>query len=295
MSASEYRGTVATVRRALERSFVEEDPRDAAWRGKVGPERISVRVDVVDDPTGGNQPMVVSTAEVLPIPRLTGPLARAILLEHDGFPIGRLRQAKGSLVAEEAILGGATLHQDEISVAVWTVGWLAGSMGERIHLRIGDLEPGPLEQPEVDVRRGAEERVAAVRERVERILVERGFVDDPDWGLHGASGSSRVFVSVQHHLERSTAIGVACPVLLDIDLSDELALDAMAIADATAIGRFAYTEARRELWFEHTILGDDLQEVELLRACEAVAEVADREDERLATAYGGRRYLDLAL
>jgi hypothetical protein len=295
MSASEYRGTVATVRRALERTFVEEDPRDAAWRGKVGPERISVRVDVVDDPNGGSQPMVVSTAEVLPIPRLTGPLARAILLEHDGFPIGRLRQAKGALVAEEAILGGATLHQDEISVAVWTVGWLAGSMGERIHLRIGDLEPGPLEQPEVDVRRGAEERVAAVRERVERVLSERGFVDDPDWGLHGASGSSRVFVSVQHHLERSTAVGVACPVLIDVDLSDELALDAMAIADDTAIGRFAYTEARRELWFEHTILGDDLQEVELLRACEAVAEVADRQDERLATTYGGRRYLDLAL
>ena len=88
---------------------------------------------------------------------------------------------------------------------------------------------------------------------------------------------------------------MACPVLIDVDLTDELALAAMAIADETAIGRFAYTEARRELWFEHTILGDDLQEVELLRACDAVAEVADREDDRLAAEFGGRRYLDLAL
>jgi hypothetical protein len=295
MSENEYRGTVATVRRALERTFVEEDPRDAAWRGVVGPERVSVRVDVIDDPEGGHAPMVVCSAEILPIPRLTGPLARAILLEHDGFPIGRLRQLRGALIAEEAILGGATLHQDEISVAVWTVGWLAGSMGERIHLRIGEIEPGLLQQPEVDVRRGAEERVAAVRERVERILLERDFVDDPDWGLHGASGSSRVFVSIQHHLERSTAIGVACPVLIDVELTDELALAAMEIADRTTIGRFAYTAARRELWFEHTILGDDMQEVELLRACEAVAEVADREDDRLATSFGGRRYADLAL
>ena len=33
MTEEQFPGTVASVRRALERAFVEEDPRDAAWRG----------------------------------------------------------------------------------------------------------------------------------------------------------------------------------------------------------------------------------------------------------------------
>ena len=46
MTEEQFPGTVASVRRALERAFVEEDPRDAAWRGRVGNARMSVRVDV---------------------------------------------------------------------------------------------------------------------------------------------------------------------------------------------------------------------------------------------------------
>jgi hypothetical protein len=87
---------------------------------------------------------------------------------------------------------------------------------------------------------------------------------------------------------------IAAPVLIDVDLSDDLALEACAIAAESTVGRFAYTEARRELWFEHAILGDDLQEVELMHAVRTVAETADAIDERLAAAHGGRRYHDLA-
>jgi hypothetical protein len=294
MSEQEFPGTVASVRRALERTFVEEDPRDAAWRGRVGNARMSVRVDVAADPEDPTQAMVVATSEVLPVPKFTGPLAAAVLLEHDGFVLGRLRHNGSALVAEQSILGGHTLAQEEVTVAVWTVGWLSANEGARLHMRVGGMDPGEPRTPDVDVRRGAEERVAVVRERAARWLEGHGFVDDPVWGLHGEAGSTRVFVSAMHHLERSSVLVIAAPVLIDVDLTDELALAACAIADETTVGRFAYTDARRELWFEHAILADDLQEVEVMHAVRAVAETADAVDEKLAAAHGGRRYLDLA-
>ena len=294
MTEEQFPGTVASVRRALERAFVEEDPRDAAWRGRVGNARMSVRVDVAPDPADAAQAMVVASSEVLPVPKFTGPLAAAVLLEHDGFVLGRLRHDGSALVAEQTILGGHTLSQEETTVAVWTVGWLSANEGARLHMRVGGMDPGEPRVPDVDVRRGADERVSVVRERAGRWLEAQGFVDDPVWGLHGAAGSTRVFVSAMHHLERSSVLVVAAPVLVDVDLSDELALAACAIAAEGTVGRFAYTEPRRELWFEHAILGDDLQEVELLHAVRTVAETADAVDERLAAAHGGRRYLDLA-
>ena len=64
MSEQDFPGTVASVRRALERTFVEEDPRDAAWRGRVGNARMSVRVDVAADPEDSAQAMVVAASEV---------------------------------------------------------------------------------------------------------------------------------------------------------------------------------------------------------------------------------------
>ena len=294
MSTPAFPGTVATVRRALERTFVEEDPRDAAWRGRVGTGRVSVRVDVRADPVDPAQPIVVTTAEVLPVPRLNGPLAQAMLLEHDGFVLGRLRQSGSALIAEQTILGGHTLHQDEMTASVWTVGWLAGNEAGRLQLRVAGIDPGEPREPDFEVRRGSEERVAVVRERTARHLASHAFIDDPVWGLHGPSGSTRVFVSVMHHLERSTAIIVAAPVVVDVDLTDQLALAACTIAGDAPVGRFAYTAERRELWFEQAILGDDLQEVELLHAVGVVAKTADAIDEQLVAAHGGRRYLDLA-
>lgn len=72
MTEEQFPGTVASVRRALERAFVEEDPRDAAWRGRVGNARMSVRVDVAPDPADAAQAMVVASSEVLPVPKFTG-------------------------------------------------------------------------------------------------------------------------------------------------------------------------------------------------------------------------------
>lgn len=113
------------------------------------------------------------------------------------------------------------------------------------------------------------------------------------WGFHGGFGSTRVFVTVRHTLETSTAVLVSSPVLIGLDLTDALALDVHAIAASHPLGRFAYSDDRAELWCEHAILGDDLDPEELEAAVDAVAAIADGQDERLQAAYGGRRYADL--
>jgi len=53
-------------------------------------------------------------------------------------------------------------------------------------------------------------------------------------------------------------------------------------------------QQRRELWLEHTLLGDALDPEELQLAVDTVARIADGEDDALGAAFGGLRYADLS-
>ena len=101
-----------------------------------------------------------------------------------------------------------------------------------------------------------------------------------------------MFVSVRHVLETTTVVLIASPVLSGVTLTDELALDVAAIIAGRPFGRFAFSADRRELWAEHAV-ADDLDPEELTAAIDAVAALADGEDERLQAAHGGQRYADL--
>ncbi len=154
---------------------------------------------------------------------------------------------------------------------------------------------GPPPDPHAAERRDSLEAVERAERWVARLLQDHygGFEHDPDWGYHGPFGSARVFVSVSHYLEDSTAVRVASPVLVDVDLTDALALDAYRLYAERLAGRFAYLPERRELWLEQAVLGDALDAEELTAAVDAVAALADGEDDRLQAAHGGKRYQDL--
>ncbi len=288
-----FNATVASVRRALERTFHGVDTEEGVWRGHAGPTRAEVLVDVVPYEAGAG---VHVWAPVLPSAELTPALARALLVENEPLVFGRLRHADGRVVVEQLLLGGHTLHVDEVRVAVWAMGWAAGTFGPRLEQHLTGATTGAsLPAVEVAPRRGAAERIASTEERVERFLRERygGFERDEQWGYHGGFGSARVFCSVSHYLEVSTAVLVASPVLSSVALDDALALDAYRAMAARPLARLAWVEARSELWAEHAVLGDDLDPRELEAAIDAVAELADGEDDRLQAAHGGRRYADL--
>ena len=102
-----------------------------------------------------------------------------------------------------------------------------------------------------------------------------------------------MFVDVLPVLDDSTAVRASAPVLSDVDLSDGLAVKVVELTAQTPFGAFAHLDGRRELWFQHAILGDDLDRVELEAAIGIVADIADGWDDRLAEEFGGLRYADL--
>jgi hypothetical protein len=292
-----YAGTVAVVRRALDRRFTNDAPADDAWRGRVGPGEVPVTADVVELP-GSAIPLVRLTAPVLSHP-FDGPLAHAFALEQGELSLGRLEHDGASVVAAATLLGGPTLDVEEAVTAAYAIASSAagevGRLGARLDGRDPAEVPHPFEDAHIHVPRDAAERLARAEGYVERLLTSAfgGFEKDPAWGYNGPFGSARVFVDVSPFLGESTVVRVASPMLSDVELTEALALRALEIAGGVPFGRFSYLPERRELWFEHTLLGDALDPDELRLAVSSVARVADGEDDALAAAFGGKRYADL--
>ena len=282
------------VRRSLANSFQGSQPGDHAWRGDVGIGDVEVTVDVRTAEDG--RPYVDVTAPVVPVGDLDGQLARILVIENVELVLGRFAVSGGAVRVEHAILAGATMAAVEVQSSVWTVGWAAHAFAPRLEALLRNATPTPpAPRTPASMRRDAAEHVAMTDRRVKRFLDERfgGFDHDENWGYHGGFGSARVFVDVLPVLEESTAVRASSPVLSDVDLSDELALELMRLSAERPFGTYSYQPGRREVWFEHAILGDDLDRVELETAIEVVAETADGQDDMLAERFGGRRYADL--
>jgi hypothetical protein len=275
------------VRRALARSFNGGEAPDHAWRGDVGVGDAVVTVDVRTAEDG--RPYVQVSAPVVEGEHLDGRLARLLVM-------GRFAHGGAGVRVEHAILAGVTMAAVEVQASVWTIGWAAGAFAPRLNALLREATPPPpAPQTPAALRRDAAEHVTITDRRIKRFLDERfgGFDHDPAWGYHGGFGSARVFVDVLPVLEDSTAVRASSPVLSDVELSDELALELLRLASERPFGSYSYVPSRREVWFQHAILGDDLDRVELESAIEVVADTADGEDDALAQRFGGRRYADL--
>jgi hypothetical protein len=282
------------VRRALVRSFTSVDPAGHAWRGTVGVGDSVVAVDVLE--LADDNPYVRAECDVLAAGPLDGRLARMLVIENGELVLGRFAWADGMIRIEHAILAGTTMAAVEVQASVWTVGWAASAFAPRMRALLAEATPPPP-APETPAGRlrDAADHVTLTTGRVERTLGNHygTFAHHPDWGFHGGFGSARVFVDVLPVLDDSTAVRASSPVLSDVDLTDDLARRLMELGAAQPFGGFLYMPSRREVWFQHAILGDDLDERELAGAIDVVAAVADGTDDRLVAEFGGRRYADL--
>jgi hypothetical protein len=282
------------VRHALARTFTGVDPQGHAWRGTTGVGATLVTVDV--EHGDGDQVLVHVWAPAIDVGQLDARLARLVVCENAELVLGRFRHGNGAILVEHTILAGTTMDPVEVQSSVWTVGWAAASWAPRLHALLSDAVPvPPAPQTPAARLRDAADHVEMTTRRVRRHLEEHhgGFQHHPDWGFHGAFGSARVFVDVLPVLDDSTAVRASAPVLSDVELGDGLALRAAELTAGTRFGAFTHLPERRELWFQHAILGDDLDEVELDAAIGIVAEVADGCDDTLAAEFGGKRYADL--
>ena len=282
------------VRHALARTFTGVDPQGHAWRGTTGTGDSVVTVDV--EATANDIVHVHVWAPAVSTGPLTAPVARVLAGENGELVLGRFAHRGEELVVDHTILAGTTKDPVEVQSSVWAVGWAASAYVPRLRALLTEAVPvPPAPQTPAARLRDAGDHVEMTTRRVRRYLEEKhgGFEHDPDWGFHGAFGSARVFVDVLPVLDDSTAVRASAPVLSDIDLSDGLALRVAEIAAETPFGAFAHLGGRRELWFQHAILGDDLDIVELEEAIDIVSGIADGWDDRLAGEFGGLRYADL--
>jgi hypothetical protein len=282
------------VRHALARSFTGIEHEGHAWRGTTGVGESVVTVDV--EATDAGDMHVHVWAPAIETGPLDARVARVLTCENGELVLGRMRHRDNGVVVEHTILAGTTMDAVEVQSSVWAVGWAAAAYAPRLRALLTDAVPvPPPPQTPAGRLRDAADHVEMTTRRVKRYLDERygGFQHHPDWGFHGAFGSARVFVDVLPVLDDSTAVRASAPVLSNIDLSDGLAVKVVELTAQTPFGAFAHLDGRRELWFQHAILGDDLDKVELEAAIGIVADIADGWDDRLAAEFGGLRYADL--
>ncbi len=280
-----------SVRRSLANSFVASEPGDHVWRGSIGVQGPPVTVDVR---SFGEQPYVHAQAPVMELPELTPTAARTLLIENGELVLGRFVHADGVVKIEHAIMAGTTMARVEVQATVWCVGWGAAAFAPRLQALLAQDAPPPPPHTPAGLRRDTAYHMETTNRRVQRFLEEHygGFDHHPDWGFHGPFGSARVFVDVLPVLDDSTAVRASSPVLSDIDLSDGLALRLLALSPSP-FGWFVYVPARREVWFQHVVLGDDLDMTEFTAAIDVVASTADDYDDELQREFGGKRYADL--
>ena len=105
--------------------------------------------------------------------------------------------------------------------------------------------------------------------------------------------SSATFVSFTDYGGRSV-ISLYSPILQEVDEADQRGAILEALNDlnaASRFGRFVYYPELRVIALEYDLLGEDLQESELLNAVGLVAETANAQDEELKIILGtGLRY-----
>jgi hypothetical protein len=100
--------------------------------------------------------------------------------------------------------------------------------------------------------------------------------------------SSATFVSFSDHGGR-TVVSLYSPILQEVDDAGgrENILEALNDLNAASrFGRFVYYPELRVIALEYDLLGDDLQEAELMNAIGLVSETANAQDEELKLVLG---------
>lgn len=136
---------------------------------------------------------------------------------------------------------------------------------------------------------GAENDVDNARNRVEQVLgqmfQEVGKLPDGTYAVD--TGSVRVFVSVKLN-DAEVLVRVFAITNVDVPVDGDLPRFLLGANGGMAIGRFSLDG--RNVWFDHILTPEGLDEDALARAVAAVAGVADKFDDEIKQRFGGRTF-----
>lgn len=133
-----------------------------------------------------------------------------------------------------------------------------------------------------------------LRDRVETHLRQKGWSYEvlPGGELLMRQGSTVVTIQMGKWNE-NTVIRLYAPVARKIQhVSPELTRFIVTRNNSLVLGKFSLDSKQDTVWFEHALLGDDLDPEELYRAVATVALVADDNDEEVCRMTGGKRVVD---
>lgn len=136
----------------------------------------------------------------------------------------------------------------------------------------------------------ARQKLAAVRERVERVLVQmtgHAAKQDEDGDYVLSIGEVQVQVAPRASLGGPVVVRVFAITNVAVNVTPELGLFLARMNFGLMFGRFALDTDHRAIWFDETLLGDQFTDEELRFTIGVVASTADEWDDRLKQMFGG--------
>lgn len=136
--------------------------------------------------------------------------------------------------------------------------------------------------------------VDIVRQKVQHFLTKHARVElDRDGDFSVRFGSARVFIRVWDWGDGDTVLSLWAPVVMGATRSPELYEHIATNADSYVFGHLgleARDDGTVDISLSHRILGDFLDEPELMHAVTALVQTADKLDDDLAARFGGRTF-----
>jgi hypothetical protein len=139
----------------------------------------------------------------------------------------------------------------------------------------------------------ARQKLAALRERIERVLTQiDGRVPDRDEDGDYALAVRGVHVMVAPRAAPGGPViaRVFAITNVGVNVAPELGLFLARLNFGLMFGRFALDAEHSAIWFDETLLGDQVNDAELRFAIDVVASTADEWDDRLKQMFGGATY-----
>jgi hypothetical protein len=142
----------------------------------------------------------------------------------------------------------------------------------------------------------ARQKLAAVRERIERIVTQmlgRAPEQDDDGDYVLSIRDARVEVAPRVSLAGPVVVRIFAITNVGVNVTPELGLFLARLNFGLMFGRFALDAEHSAIWFDETLLGEQFSDEELRFTINVVASTANEWDERLKQMFGGATHREV--
>ena len=179
----------------------------------------------------------------------------------------------------------------DAAAAVELVGRVISEVfGEKTDVALDFLHGSHREEHE------AEQKLAQMRERIERILTElykRRPEQDADGDYLLPIGDVQVGVSPRVAPGGPAVARIFAITNVGVSVTPDLGLFLARLNFGLMFGRFALDTEHQSIWFDETLLGDQFTDEELRFTIKVVASTANHWDDRLKQMFGGSTYQEV--